>query len=88
VPSNIFLLDLEHLSEMINSRKFRISKEFGKRLKKLRKDRNMSLRQLAAESGIEHAQIYRIESGKVDLKLSTIVMLAEALKVPAADLVP
>lgn len=71
---------------MIDGRKKKICKEFGNNLKKIRKARALSLRMLAAASGLEHKQIARIENGEVNLTLSTIVFLAEALAMDPRDL--
>lgn len=71
---------------MIEARKKRITKDFGQRLKKIRKEKKLSLRQLASEAELEHAQIARIEQGIINPTLTTIVLLAEALGVPSADL--
>lgn len=71
---------------MIEGRKKRITKEFGQKLKKIRKEKNLSLRELASEAELEHAQIARIEQGIVNPTLTTIVLLAEAMGITAADL--
>lgn len=55
---------------------------FGQYLKKIRKDRNMSVNQLATYSGISNAQISRIENGLRNApKPETIKKLSQALKV-------
>lgn len=66
---------------MIDGRKKKISKDFGNNLKKIRKAKKISLRDLAAASELEHAQIARMEDGEVNPTLSTIVFLAEAMGV-------
>lgn len=71
---------------MIDGRKKKILKDFGNRLKKIRKEKKLSLRGLAAASGLEHAQISRMEKGEVNLTLTSIAVLAEALGVQPADL--
>ena len=56
--------------------------DFGQYLKKIRKDRNMSVNQLATYSGISNAQISRIENGLRNApKPETIKKLSQALKV-------
>ncbi len=47
----------------------------------LRKARGMTQRQLAAKSGIQQAEISRIEAGNSNPTLSTIAVLANALDV-------
>lgn len=73
---------------MISGRKKKITKEFGNNLKNIRNSKSMSLRELASEAELEHAQIARIEQGIVNPTLTTIVLLAEALKVDAGELMP
>ena len=72
---------------MIDGRKEELLKEFGKNLKKIRTDKDVSLRDLAAAAELEHAQIFRIESGEINPTYTTIIFLAEALQVDPAVLV-
>ncbi len=58
---------------------------FGENLKRLRKEAKMSLRALAATAEIEHADISRMEHGKLNASLDTIERLALALNVQYAD---
>jgi len=46
----------------------------------LRKSRGMTQRQLAAKSGIQQAEISRIEAGNSNPTLSTVAVLANALE--------
>lgn len=59
---------------------------FGKRLKAAREAAGLSLRELAAESGVDHSNIAQIEKAERDPQLSTIIVLAEALKINPASL--
>ncbi|HAL81217.1 MAG TPA: hypothetical protein DCO83_02440 [Mucilaginibacter sp.] len=58
-----------------------IAKNIGVTLKRLRINRNLSMQQLATLAEIEKSQIYRIENGKVDVRISTLYLLADTLKV-------
>jgi len=62
-----------------------IAKNIGVTLKKLRVDRDLSMQQLATLAEIEKSQIYRIENGKVDVRISTLYLLAEALKIEVTE---
>ena len=64
----------------------RILTVFGNNLKRHRKARNLSLRQLAALADIDHAMIDRYERGITNPSLTTIAKLAEALEVEPAEL--
>ena len=72
---------------MIEARKKKITKDFGNTLKKFRKSKKMSLRELSSETGIEHSHIARMEYGEVNPTLTTIVILAEALGADPRDLI-
>ena len=61
--------------------KQKIAIQLGDRLKKLRTERNLSIMDLALLAEIEKKQIWRIENAKGDVKLSTLYIIAEALKV-------
>lgn len=74
------------LSAMIDGRKKKIIKDFGNRLKKIRKEKKMSLRGLAAASSLEHAQISKMEKVGINVTLTTIADLADALGIKPADL--
>ncbi|MCF6407511.1 helix-turn-helix domain-containing protein [Chitinophaga filiformis] len=49
----------------------------GQRLVKYRKSRNMSARQLAAETGFDQAWLTKVEKGQKDLRLTSVYKLAE-----------
>lgn len=63
-----------------------IAIQLGARLKKLRTERNMSMQDLANLAEIEKSQIYRIENARGDVKLTTIYVLADALKIDIIEL--
>lgn len=66
--------------------------KFGERLLVLleqhetRTGEKISLRQLAARSGLEYSQVQRITKGQVDLALTTIIALGQGLDLPAKEL--
>ena len=59
---------------------------FGNRLKKLRQEKNLTLRELALRSEMENQHISMLEHGKYDVQLSTIIKLAAALEVEPYEL--
>ena len=59
--------------------KEKILSRFAAHLTKLRKEKGISIRQLAAASGLEYSQIQRIEKGKVNFAFTTLVALAQGL---------
>lgn len=63
-------------------RKETVLRKFGKRLIALRKERNLSTRELAAAAGLEYRQVLQIEAGETNLLLTTILSLARGLDIP------
>ncbi len=57
------------------------------RLKELRRERVLSLRELEERSGVSYNTIWRIEDGRQGAHQRTIRKLAEALGVEPAELV-
>lgn len=68
------------------SNREKILMRFATHLSKLRKDRGLSIRQLAATSGLEYSQVQRIEKGKVNFAFTTLLALAQGLEVEPNEL--
>lgn len=58
-----------------------------KRLRQLRRERVLSMRELEEESGVSYNTIYRLENGITGGQPRTIRKLAKALGVDAVELV-
>lgn len=69
------------------SYKEKILIRFAERLIKLRKEKGMSIRQLAAAADLEYSQVQRIEKAKVNFAFSTLIALAQGLDLEVEDLV-
>ena len=54
--------------------------QFAKQLREARLARGLSQRELGERSGVPQAQLSRIEAGEVDLRLSTLTAVANALE--------
>lgn len=59
---------------------------FGKNLRRIRKEKDLSMEALANLAEIELSQIYRIETGKINPKLITILRIAKALEISSREL--
>lgn len=59
----------------------------GERIKKTRKDKGWSQKDLAAKLGISHALVSQYERGERNPKIDTLHKIADALGVPLNDLV-
>lgn len=71
---------------MDSLQKKRLKREFGKSLRKIRLEKKLSQRALAAEADMEHKHIQRIEAGEVNPTMTTIITLADALGVDPGEL--
>lgn len=60
----------------------------GQSIKELRDQRDWLQRDLAKAAGLPIRTIGRIERGDVDVRLSTLTKIAEALRVSAKELLP
>ena len=60
----------------------KILKALGKKLKKIREEKNISLNSFAFGNGITSATLSRIENGIVEAKFITILKIATALDIP------
>lgn len=54
---------------------------FGRRVKQLRTERSLTLRQLSNRSGLDRSQISMIENGKLNVTMSTLIAIAKGLEV-------
>ncbi len=64
-----------------------MKRTFGSRLREVRGEQGISLRQLAKMVGITYQGIHKIEMGNADPKLSTIQVLMVALNIPSERLI-
>jgi transcriptional regulator with XRE-family HTH domain len=61
---------------MMNNREY-----IGKRIAEIRKAKGMSIRQLADASGVNFANIYKIENGKYNVSIDILNKICKALGV-------
>ena len=55
--------------------------QFGKQVEKLRKKKNLSYRKLAQNCNIDYSDISKIEKGKANVTMLTLLELAKGLEV-------
>lgn len=58
-----------------------LQSKLGQQIRSLRIDRKYSLRKLAIAADMEHHQLIKIEQGRVDVRLSTLKKIADALDI-------
>jgi transcriptional regulator with XRE-family HTH domain len=63
-----------------------IKKQFGERVRRLRKKRDWKLVDLSVETGLGRVFLSNLENGKHEPKLSTIKKLADAFGLTASQL--
>ena len=71
---------------MINLKNKKLITAFGKRVRKLRQERKLSMRHFADLANVDYTQIARIETGKVNTTISTAYAIAQALDIPLSEL--
>lgn len=71
---------------MINVKNKKFIKAFGKNLKRIRKEARLSQEDLANDADIPLSQVGRIERGEVNTTISTVHVLAKALKIDITTL--
>ncbi len=60
----------------------------GMKIRALRKERNLTQMDFSALSNIDYSNIARLEGGKTNLTIGTLVRVANALNVPLRELIP
>lgn len=61
-------------------------KNLGVRIKSLRKEKKLTLSALCYKNGLEPSTVSRVEKAQVDVKISTLLKIAEALEISLIDL--
>lgn len=61
-------------------------KKFGEHLQKLRKDKGLSLREMSYACSIDNSKIAKIEKGRINITLTTLLQLASALEIHHSSL--
>lgn len=56
-------------------------KKFSVQLKKLRKKKGLSIRELSARCDVDYGKISKLENNKANLTLTTLIELAEGLEI-------
>lgn len=59
---------------------------FGSNLKRIRKSKNLSYRQLATRCDIDYSDIHKIEKGQRNIQLSSILELSKGLEIHPKEL--
>ncbi len=65
-----------------------IKKKIGERIRFLRESSGLLQRELAKAADLPARTVGRIERGEVDPRLSSLVKIADALKIDIRDLLP
>jgi transcriptional regulator with XRE-family HTH domain len=63
-----------------------LKKKFGATIQRLRKHKRLTLRQVAAACQLDNSKIAKIEDGKFNVSLSTIIELSRGLDVAPSSL--
>jgi DNA-binding Xre family transcriptional regulator len=71
---------------MITPADKKVLKRFGENLRKLRKDKGLSLREMSYACSIDNSKIAKIEKGMINITFTTLLQLATALETHASTL--
>jgi len=74
------------LQVAMNQKNRKRLKTFGDHLKKVRKEKGLSLRELATKCDLDFQKIGKIETENINVTLTTLIELADGLDMPLKDL--
>lgn len=61
--------------------------KFAQKLRKLRKERSLTLHELEALTNIDNSYLSKYESGSVNPKLTTLYKLSQAFDIPLSEFI-
>jgi len=64
----------------------KVLKNFGENLRKLRKQKGLSLREMSYACSIDNSKIAKIEKGMINITFTTLLQLAVALEIHPSSL--
>ncbi len=71
---------------MISKKDKAILQKFGAHVKQLREDRGLSLREMSYACNIDNSKISKIEQGKINITILTLLELSAGLEVSPSEL--
>lgn len=71
---------------MINLKNKKLITAFGKRVRKLRQEKCLSMRYLADLADVDYTQIAKIETGKINTTISSAYAISKALDISLEEL--
>ncbi|MFN5020761.1 MAG: helix-turn-helix domain-containing protein [bacterium] len=72
---------------MLEVNKNEVANIVGARIRMIRISKGLTIEQLAFETGVEYAQISRVERGTINTSVFQLFLISKALKVNFAELV-
>jgi transcriptional regulator with XRE-family HTH domain len=71
---------------MISKKDKVLLQKFGAHLRQLRENKGLSLRELSYACNIDNSKISKIEQGKINVTILTVLDLATGLEIPGTEL--
>jgi transcriptional regulator with XRE-family HTH domain len=71
---------------MITPADKKVLRKFGENLRRLRKEKGLSLREMSYACSIDNSKIAKIEKGMINITLTTLLQLATALEMHPSSL--
>lgn len=73
---------------VVDSARYKNAAACGQVIRATRRERKLSLKDLAKTSGLPYQYLSRIERGEVNIPYETLTIIAQSLTVPTRQLVP
>ena len=86
IYTQLFLINNVQFAHLNNLRNTDQLIKFGNHLRALRASQKMTLERVAFAANVEISQIYRIEKGKVNPTLTTLIALSSGLEITVLEL--
>ncbi|NCI50500.1 helix-turn-helix domain-containing protein [Sediminibacterium roseum] len=71
---------------MISKKDTVLLQKFGAHIRRLREDKGLSLRELSYACNIDNSKISKIEQGRINVTVLTVLDLSAGLELPPAEL--
>lgn len=75
-----------HYVKMLTNKNQVVLKALGEKLHQQRKAKKLSLRQLASIADVDYSQIDKIEKGRLNITIITLISIADALGMSPGEL--
>jgi transcriptional regulator with XRE-family HTH domain len=72
---------------MIQIKKHEVANIVGSRIRSIRQSKGLTIEQLAFETGVEYAQLSRIERGRINTSVFQLFRISKALNINFSEII-